>query len=133
MNSRELTGVGAEVGLIDLAEQRRDRRAAHAGARPPLALLPLVAADAAPDPLQLPLRLLDAEAARRQLHQEHRVHLERVGQPDQVLGPIDVHLAFLPPHRPRMLEPQDVRQIALPRVRSPELAQTLHAVPPQFT
>ena len=91
--------------------------------------LPVVALAGAAD---LPVGLLHGQRSGRHGDQQHRLDVQGIGQPDQVLGPVDVHLALFPADGPRVLEAEDVREVPLPRIRPSKLAQTLHAELPKL-
>ena len=78
------------------------------------------------------MRLVDREAPGRHRDQQHRFDVQSVREPDQVLGPIDVHLAFFPTDRPGVLEPQDVREVPLAGIGAAQLPKALHAEPPEL-
>ena len=117
----ELAGVQREQRSV-----RRDLERFDPGAGTTAFVVPLGS------PAYLAVRLLDRQGSRRHGDQKHRLHVQGVGQPDQVLGPVDVHLAFFPAHGPRMLEPQDIGEIPFTGVWPPKLAQALHAKLPQL-
>jgi hypothetical protein len=55
-----------------------------------------------------------------------------VSVPDQVLGPVDVHLALFPANSPGVFEAEDIGEIALARVRPAKLSQPLHTELPEL-
>jgi hypothetical protein len=57
---------------------------------------------------KLPMRLLGRQRPASQRNQHHGVDVQRVGQADQILRPVDVHLALFPPDRARMFEAKNV-------------------------
>src|SRR5207237_6311574 len=53
--------------------------------------------------------------------------------PHQVLGAIDVHLAFLPADRAGMLEPENIGEVPFACVRPAQISEAVHAKFPQPT
>jgi hypothetical protein len=78
------------------------------------------------------VRLLDGQRPGGHRHQQHRLDVQRVGQADQVLGPVDVHLTFLPTNGARVFESQNVGEVPLARIGTTQLAQTLHTKLPEL-